>query len=370
MMSVRRRLARRVHELLGGSYAHAKHEVETGHVTVNGAVVIDPGAWTGDGDALEHRPELPRRDRAPRAPGIPILLRDEDIVVVVKPAGLLVHPTDERDEDTVLSRTAAALGRVEPHVGRLFIVHRLDQGTSGVLVVARSHQAAENLQDQFRIHSVDRRYVAIVCGNVKGPATVEREVGRPRPGARRGALAAGSGGKMAKTLIVPLEHGAGATLVEAQLGTGRTHQVRVHLSYLGHPVLGDAVYGAPKDDPAPAKRIALHARLLAFDHPRTGERLSFEAALPKDLAALWRRLSAGGPGTIHRGDADGAPPVIPSRAETGTDRSSRSGRGSLSRREPSAGAEAGARPGGRGRPGTGAASAPPRRHTPRRRAGH
>jgi 23S rRNA pseudouridine1911/1915/1917 synthase len=290
MEETRRRLARAVHELLGGSYSHAKREVEVGHVTVDGEVVTDPGAWVGGREEIAHRPELRRRDTVARTAPIDIVYIDEDVVVVSKPPDLLVHPADDRGRDTVLSRTAAEVARRAGRHRRVWIVHRLDEGTSGVMVLALSHEAAEKLQAQFRSHSVGRRYRAIVAGDLREEVQIDREIGRPRPGARRGALAPGSGGRPAVTVIRPVERAGIATLVEAELHTGRTHQVRVHLSYLGHPVLGDAVYGDPRGDPACLPRLALHAAHLAFRHPLTGERMVFDEPLTEDLALVWAGL--------------------------------------------------------------------------------
>ena len=290
-----RRLGRAAQVALASSYSRAKREVLLGHVLVNGVVVTDPGATVGPGDAVEHNPNLPRRARAPKTPPIEILHVDGEVVVVDKPAGLLVHPTAEGDKDTVLSRTAAELERRSGRHRRVLVVHRLDRDTSGVMVLALSHAAAHHLQTQFRTHTVERRYVALVRGDMTGEVLVARGIGRPRPGARRAALAPGTGGRPAHTVVRPLERLAGVTLVEAELQTGRTHQVRVHLSYLGHPVLGDPIYGDPGTDPVAPGRLALHAALLGFVHPTTGTRLEFRTELPRDfshaLESLRRRHS-------------------------------------------------------------------------------
>jgi 23S rRNA pseudouridine1911/1915/1917 synthase len=288
-----RRLGRAAQQLLASSYSHAKREVLLGHVLVNGAVVADPGAIVREGDAVEHNPNLPKRARVSKTPPIEIVHLDNDVLVVNKPAGLLVHPTAEGEQDTVLSRAAAELERRTGRHRRVLVVHRLDRDTSGVLVLALSHAAAKHLQGQFRGHTVERRYVALVRGSFVGEVLVARGIGRPRPGARRAALAPGTGGRPAHTVVRPLETLAGVSLVEAELGTGRTHQVRVHLSYLGHPVLGDAVYGEPATDPVSPGRLALHAAVLGFVHPTTGERLLFRREPPQDftraLALLRRR---------------------------------------------------------------------------------
>jgi 23S rRNA pseudouridine1911/1915/1917 synthase len=303
------RLARRLQAALGSTYSRAKREVLVGHATVNGEVVTDPGRLVPASAAVAHRPELPRRAAAPRGPGITILHLDDEVVVIDKPAGVLVHPTSDGEEDTVLARLVVELGRRLGVPRKVFVVHRLDRDTSGVMVLARTHAAAEHLQRQFRAHSVSRRYLALALGDVEREVVVDRAIGRPRPGARRAALC--SGGRPARTTLRPLERLGAVTLVEADLGTGRTHQVRVHLSSLGHPVLGDAVYGAGRADPVPVARLALHAAHLGFVHPTTGARLEFAAPLPPDLgeaiSAARRRAPAAR--TRHLP----APPAPPAR---------------------------------------------------------
>lgn len=288
------RLARRVQLLLGCSFSRARREVEVGHVLVKGSVVTDPGALVSGAETVEHNPNLPRLRKAPGLPSITILHLDEDVVVVEKPPGVVVHPTSAEENDTVVARVGA---EVERHTGahrRVLVVHRLDRDTSGVMVFALSHRAVEHLQAQLRFHTVERRYLALVNGDLAEPVDVERNIGRPRPGARRAALGPEGGGRPARTTIEPVMRLGAATLIEATLGTGRTHQVRVHLSYLGHPVLGDPVYGDPRQDPVPVPRLALHATVLGFVHPVTGTTVRFSSPLPADLdrsvRALQRRL--------------------------------------------------------------------------------
>ncbi len=285
-----RRLARAAEALLGTSYSRAKREVLIGHILVNGGVVTDPGARVGPGDEVAHAPSLPRRVATPKTPPIEVLFADGEVVVVNKPPGLLVHPTIEGEQDTVLARAAAELQRRTGRHRRLLVVHRLDRDTSGVMVLAVTHAAAEHLHRQFRFHTVERLYLALARGDLLRDELVERSIGRPRPGARRAALAPGTGGRAARTLLRPLERLGPATLVEAELGTGRTHQVRVHLAYLGHPVLGDPIYGDPETDPFSIGRLALHAGVLSFVHPGTGERLRFRQAPPPDFSALLAHL--------------------------------------------------------------------------------
>ena len=285
-----RRLARAVQERLGSSYSFAKRQVETGRVRLNGAVATNPGELVHAGDTVEHVPDAPRMRRAGPAPPIEILHLDDDVVVVDKPAGLLVHPTIDGEQDTVLTRAAAAIERRTGRHQRVLVVHRLDRETSGVMVLALSHKAAEHLQRQFRAHTIDRRYLALVGGALDGELLVDRAIGRPRPSARRAALAPGHGGRSARTVVRPVEALGDASLVEAELGTGRTHQVRVHLAYLGHPVLADSIYGEPDEHPIRLERLALHAAVLGFVHPISGERLDFRVPLPADLSAAVARL--------------------------------------------------------------------------------
>jgi len=310
----RQRLARLLQQRLGLSFSRAKEEVRRGHVTVNEAVELDPGAWVAPTDRVEHRPDLPRRRPAPAAPPIEVVFFDQHLVVVNKPAGVLVHPTVEEEQDTVLTRTLAALARRAAEGGRLFVVHRLDRETSGVMVLARSHAAAERLHRQFRAHTVARTYLALVAGDLVREVTVRRSIGRPRPTARRAALAPGRG-KEAVTHFTPVERLGAATLVEACPETGRTHQVRVHLAYLGHPVLGDPLYGGAATQPNAVPRLALHAKQLTFTHPVDGRRLEFAVPLPADLAGPLRRLRI-----RHRRRVTAASTVTPApgRALAGT----------------------------------------------------
>lgn len=301
------RLARVVQTRFGCSYSHAKDEVERGHVTVNGEVVINPGALVGAADLVAHDPNLPRRRRPPATPRLEVLHLDEHLLVVVKPAGLLVHPTRDDERDTLLTRAAGELHRRTGQRCSVFVVHRLDRDTSGVMVLGRRHEVVTALQRQFRVHSVGRRYLAFACGQLREPRTVDADIGRPRPAARRAALAPGAG-KSALTYLRPLEFLRGATLVEAELRTGRTHQVRVHLASVGHPVLGDDIYGDQEREPVPPPRLALHAHTLSFVHPATSAQVEFRAPLPADLRELLRQLRVRGASAARTGAATPPPP--------------------------------------------------------------
>ena len=217
---------------------------------------------------------------------LPLVHVDDQVIVVDKPAGVVVHPGAGRSTGTLVQ---ALLGRFPDLAGagdpeRPGIVHRLDTGTSGLLVVARTPAAYESLVAQLSARSVDRRYLALAWGVVETDAgVVDAPVGRRSTDRTRMAVVAG--GRPARTHYRVLDRYAEVTLVECKLETGRTHQVRVHLAAIGHPVVGDARYGGARAT-LPVERPFLHAAQLAFDHPTTGERCRFESPLPPDLEAV------------------------------------------------------------------------------------
>jgi 23S rRNA pseudouridine1911/1915/1917 synthase len=224
---------------------------------------------------------------------LPLVHVDDDVIVVDKPAGLVVHPGAGRATGTLVQ---ALLGRFPGMAGagdpqRPGIVHRLDKGTSGLLVVARSPVAYESLVAQLAARTVDRRYLALAVGIIETDAgVVDAPVGRRSTDRTRMAVVAG--GRPARThyrVLTRFTEPAEATLVECKLETGRTHQVRVHLGAIGHPVVGDARYGGARQA-VPVARPFLHAAQLAFDHPVTAERCHFESPLPADLEAVLASL--------------------------------------------------------------------------------
>jgi len=207
-------------------------------------------------------------------PPFAVLFEDDDLVVVDKPAGLLTAPTPESDRGNL----ADLLRRRSDGGGTLFVVHRLDLPTSGVLVFAKTDDANRALSELFRVHDVERQYLAVVAG--AWPSEVSR-VDEPVLG------------KNAVTDFEVVERfGDVATLVRATLSTGRNHQIRRHASGLGHPVLGDAQYGAGVVGIPRPPRMALHATRLGFRHPRTGEHMRFDVALPAELSDWAQRLRA------------------------------------------------------------------------------
>ena len=217
-----------------------------------------------------------------------IVYEDDDIVVVDKPAGLVVHPAPGHATDTLVN---ALLARY-PHLStgnalRPGIVHRLDKDTSGLLVVARNDRALHVLQSQMQRHEVLKEYLALVCGTVRpDQGTIEAPIGR-HP-IHRQRMAVVERGREARTHFRVLERFRAYTLVAVQLETGRTHQIRVHFNALGHPVVGDPVYGRGGD--LGLTRQFLHAHRLGFHRPSDGEWVVFESPLPHDLAAALDRL--------------------------------------------------------------------------------
>src|SRR5690606_7874846 len=277
-----RRLDAALAELAAVPRAQAQRWIEAGRVRVDGAPVR-AAQRVREGDAIEADPPEPVPIALEPEP-IPLVVlhEDADLIVVDKPAGLVVHPAPGHPR-----------GPLGNPVLRPGIVHRLDQGTSGVLVAAKHDAAHASLATQFREHTVERVYLALVRG-VPGAegGRVDRPVGR-HPHDRKRMSVRSETGRAALTdwRVARRFPASGVSLLEVRPGTGRTHQIRVHLASIGLPIVGDPVYGRRGGGSAAARgalglaRPALHARVLGFDHPRSGERLRFAAEPPADLAA-------------------------------------------------------------------------------------
>jgi 23S rRNA pseudouridine1911/1915/1917 synthase len=229
-----------------------------------------------------------------------IVYEDADLIVVDKPAGLVVHPAAGNLEGTLvnalLHHCRGQLSGIGG-VARPGIVHRIDKDTSGLLVVAKSDKAHEGLAQQFKAHSIDRLYAAIVYGIPQLAAgTIDTWIGRSDADRKKMAVQREGRGKHAVTHYRVSERLRGASLVECRLETGRTHQVRVHMAHLGHPLIGDPVYGRDRKgfksilETLGFKRQALHAKRLGFIHPVTTQKLSFDSALPTDMQELLSEL--------------------------------------------------------------------------------
>jgi 23S rRNA pseudouridine1911/1915/1917 synthase len=261
-----------------------------GHITVNGGPAsAKVKVWGGETVVVAPQALPSAAQHAPEEIPLAVVFEDADLLVIDKAAGLVVHPGSGNWSGTLLNallRHAPALAGV-PRAG---IVHRLDKNTSGVLVVAKNIPAQVDLVRQLQSRSVTREYVAVVHGVVAHEGTVEAPIGR-HP-VHRTRMAVVARGKPAKTHYFPIEHGAHWTRLRCRLETGRTHQIRVHLNSIGHPLIGDPAYGITQRKSAlPAAalafpRQALHAARLALIHPATRRAMSWETALPDDISAL------------------------------------------------------------------------------------
>jgi 23S rRNA pseudouridine1911/1915/1917 synthase len=271
------RLIKEGHVLVAGREAKANQPVKTGQpVAIDAPPPVDP---------------VPQPEALP----LPIVYQDAELIVVDKPAGMVVHPAAGHDSGTLVN---ALLHHVDDLSGiggekRPGIVHRLDRGTSGLMVVAKNDRAHEELSRQFREREVEKEYVALTWGEVMAGRRIDAPIGRD-PGNRKKMSSESARirrSREAVTRIVRAEHfGRVLTLAQVAIHTGRTHQIRVHLSAIGHPIVGDPLYGGvhrrvPGDIRAVTHldRPFLHAARLAFTHPADQRRMEFESALPDDL---------------------------------------------------------------------------------------
>lgn len=276
-----------------------KSLISAGQVTREGLAVRDPAkrAAAGDAFAVAVPQPTPAHNEAQEIPLV-VAFEDEHLIVVDKPAGLVVHPACGNSDGTLVNALLHHCGGSLSGIGgvaRPGIVHRIDKDTSGLMVAAKTDRAHEGLAKQFAAHSIDRRYRAIVAGRPMPPAgKVDAPLARSPQNRKKVAIV--QGGKRAVTHYTTLERLKEAALVECRLETGRTHQVRVHMASIGHALLGDPVYGRTKQvhrgtlDALDFKRQALHAALLGFIHPVTGVALSFESAMPADMQELFSHL--------------------------------------------------------------------------------
>jgi len=296
------------------SRTRLKALIEAGEVTVNGVVALDPAKKVLAGARLEVEPPPPE-DSPLVGEDIPldVVFEDDHLIVLDKPAGLVVHPAAGHATGTLVQALIGHCGDSLSGIGgvrRPGIVHRLDKDTSGLLVVAKTDEAHRGLADAFADHgrtgSLEREYLALVWGNFLNQAgTIDLPLGRHPHHREKMAVVAEEKGRFAITHWRVVAAYPTAALVACRLETGRTHQIRVHMAHIGHPLLGDSVYGGGfktkanllSDDARAAletlNRQALHAAVLGFDHPVTGEALRFESKPPEDFRKLSEALKAG-----------------------------------------------------------------------------
>jgi 23S rRNA pseudouridine1911/1915/1917 synthase len=310
-----RALAAVVPEGLGLSRSRLQALIEDGGVAgADGTVLADPRRHLAPGTEVVVTVPAPMPvAAAPEPIPLDVVYEDADVIVIDKPAGLVVHPAPGQRVGTLVNALLHHCGGSLSGIGgrlRPGIVHRIDKDTSGLMVVAKSDVAHQRLAAQFAAHALERRYLAVARGvpdaaeprlaglpgvgwEPGGWLRIEGAIGR-HPGDRK-RMAVVSHGKPAVTRARVLERfpGPGAALVECRLETGRTHQIRVHLAYAGHPLVGDGVYGRRREGPAFARQ-ALHAASLGFRHPISGAELRFEAPPPADFAALLTALRRSG----------------------------------------------------------------------------
>jgi 23S rRNA pseudouridine1911/1915/1917 synthase len=281
--------------ITGISRSQARRWIDEGLVRVNTRTVrASQRVQLGDQLSADPPEALPS-PLQPEPIALAILWEDADLLVLDKPAGLVVHPAPGHASGTLVNALlhhCADLAGVGG-VLRPGIVHRLDRGTSGLLVVAKNDFAHRALADQFRDHSIERVYRGLVRGSPAGDAgRVDRPIGRhPRERKRMSVHAPVAREAHTAWRVLARYPRSQRAWLEVRPETGRTHQIRVHLASAGLPLAGDPVYGRGRAGPADPERPALHAAVLGFQHPRSGERVRFEAPLPADLAGLLERLA-------------------------------------------------------------------------------
>lgn len=274
------------------SRRRARDVIEKGQVTLGGQIASEPGLEVAEDAAIDWDPNRKARKRA-RSP-IPLLYEDDRLLVVDKPAGLLAVPSapDARGEDTALARVQAYVAHLRPRRPYVGLVHRLDRDTSGALMFALDPDTRRELIALVSAHRADRRYLALVRGEPKEQrGRIDLAIHEEYQDGRRRVARPGEPARPAVTHWEVRERLAGAALLHVRLETGRQHQIRVHLAHTGHPILGDRVYGEPKDIPGlRVPRQMLHAERLGFDHPWTEAPVAALSPMPEDFEAALKAL--------------------------------------------------------------------------------
>ena len=264
--------------------------IKDGQVTVNGKAIVKSYS-VKNGDVIKVIvPEPTELDVKPENLPIEIVYQDDDLLVVNKPKGMVVHPAAGNYDGTLVNallyhcrgQLSSINGVIRPG-----IVHRIDKNTSGLLIVAKTDKAHLGLAEQIKAHTFTREYQAVVCGRLKEPhGIIEAPIGR-HPVDRKKMCVTDKNSKPAKTEYTVLEEFNGYTLVKLKLFTGRTHQIRVHMAYIGHPVFGDDVYGKPSKL---CEGQCLHAKKIGFIHPINGQYYEFDSELPDYFTGVLNKL--------------------------------------------------------------------------------
>ena len=276
--------------------------IDDGHVLVDGSPALKRSQTVAAGQRISLTvPEPEASSVVSQDIGLNVVFQDSAIAVIDKPAGMVVHPAAGHRDGTLVNALLFHVDNLSGVGGEIRpgIVHRLDKDTSGLMVIAKTDAAHRKLAAEWGSEKIRKFYLALVYGTVKPPSgTIDRPVGRhPKDRVRMGVV---PGGRKAITIYRTVEGLRGVSLIECELKTGRTHQIRVHMQAIGHPIVGDPLYSGPQWRGIPNKktqkalasmeRQALHAARLTFPHPTTGESLTFESPLPEDMATLLEQL--------------------------------------------------------------------------------
>lgn len=278
-----------------------KSLISSGNLTIDGLTVTDPGAKKFAGKEFDLVVPAPVEGPAePQDIPLDVIFEDEHLIIVNKPAGLVVHPAAGHPDGTLVNALLHHCKGQLSGIGGVMrpgIVHRIDKDTSGLMVSAKSDEAHQGLVALFAKHDIERRYLAIVNGRPNPPsATIEGNIGRSNVNRKKMAVVGDDKGKPAMTHYTVKEPLDGSALVECQLETGRTHQVRVHMSHIGYSLIGDPLYGVRRKSLLSRRkdiqfgRQALHAATLGFEHPVSKEKLMFSINLPEDMQELFMKL--------------------------------------------------------------------------------
>lgn len=268
--------------------------IDEGNILVNGKKT-KASYKTKNGDGITIKKEEPKKlDIIAQDIPIDVLYEDEDIIVVNKPKGIVVHPANGNPDGTLVNAIMNLCGDSLSGIGgeiRPGIIHRLDKDTSGVLIVAKNDMAHINISNQIKNRETKKIYIALVRGVIKeNEATINMPIGRSRKDRKK--MAVTKDGKEAVTHFKVLKKYDNFTLIEIKIDTGRTHQIRVHMSEIGYPIVGDYVYSNGKN-PFKVEGQMLHAKQIEFEHPRTGKKMNIEAPIPKYFQEIIDKLDKG-----------------------------------------------------------------------------